>query len=569
VATSAPRAPSRRAVALEVVPRLIELARSHRDDDVVASALLALGRLADAGLETDIDPATPSLAAAAEILASRLAAQNSAVAESAALALGLLGEPELAASLVHLVRDDADGRQLVGGGRVATRLRCFAAFGLGLAAQRIDDPEVRQWLALELAETLAEPASRQDELEVALLTAFGLCELPERPLVPRADLRQRAGVERVLSRSTQLRFLDAWVRPTRADGRRSTVVRAHALTAAARLADDCADPLRTATSTQLSDIAENRAESIDVRAAAALALGSTTRGGSHPIDRASRRTLLELVRQGQPIERRMALIGVAQAASQAGAGDDSFEGHSEVRRTLASELARGHSHDRPWIALALGALDEGLHAAGVDAGGTTFDVLQETALKRRGADDTAALALAMALSSRGTKFAAKAGERLERAVETTDDPDARGHLFLAAGLLEHYGLRPVLRKEVREQSAQPVRLWSAAVGLALLGDPVSRELVPRLQEARSSGTQIALAAAIGHTTGAEALAPLVALLDDPQATSATKAAAVDALGALCDLERLPWRHALAHGLPYFVLTSAFVGGGTGVLELPW
>jgi hypothetical protein len=565
VVQSAPRAPSRRVVATEVVPRLIALADTHRADDVVASALLALGRLADVDAvgASALDPA------AVVSLRKGLGAKHHTVAESAALGLGLLGDAELVEDLVHLVRADADGQRLVGGARVSTRLRSFAAYGLALAAQRIEDPAVRQVIALELAELLEQRSSGVDELEVALLSAFGLCPLPERPVLPIEALRERAGIDAALSRASQVAFLTRWVTPTRAYGKASDLVRCHAAVALARLAEGSETELRLRTVAALAALAGDRAEGLDLRAAAALALGNVVCAGDDPTDRAARRQLVELVRAGQPLERRMASIAAARAASRPGGGDEPLAGRAEVRRALVSELVRGHSGDRPWIALALGVMDEALHAAGVAADDATFDALSAVAAKRRGADDSAALALALALSARDTVHEDAAAERVAASVDTVSDPDARGHLFVAAALLHHEELRPVLRAEVRESVAEPVRLWSAAVSLALLGEHVSRGLVPMLEAARSSATQVALASAIGHAAGSDAVEPLLALLDDAQATSATKAATIDALGALCDLERLPWRHALASGLPYFAMTPSLVSGDVGLLELPW
>ncbi len=567
IVLSAPRAPGRRIVAAEVVPRLVALATTHRDDDVRASALLALGRVGDAGLA--LAPGTALDPAVVGALRSQLPARQHAVAEAAALGLGLLAEPALIDDLVQLARNTADGQLLVGRSSVPTRLRCFAAYGLALAAERSAAPEVRQRIALELVEALSADDPRVDELDVAFLSALGLCPLPERPVLPPAALRARPGIAAALSRTAQLEFLAAWVAPTRADGRKSDLVRAHACVAAARLATDAGTALRARTVATLARLAGDRSEGLDLRAAAALALGEAATLGDHPVDRAARRQLLELAADGQPLERRMALIGAARAGSRPGAGEDTLAGHAEVRRALRGELQRGHSFDRPWIALALGVQGEALHRVGAPSGEGAFEVLRTTSIERRGADDTGALALALALSARGTPLAAQASERVLDSVARTGDPDTLGHLFLAGALLGCDSLRPTLRSEVRGSVAQPVRFWSAAVALALLGEPVSAQLVPALQGARSSAAQVAIAAAIGHSTGSEAVLPLLSLIDEPRLPSATVAAAVDALGALCDLERLPWRHSLASGLPYFALTPTLVSGGVGVLELPW
>ena len=41
------------------------------------------------------------------------------------------------------------------------------------------------------------------------------------------------------------------------------------------------------------------------------------------------------------------------------------------------------------------------------------------------------------------------------------------------------------------------------------------------------------------------------------------------LGAICDLDRMPWRDPISHALPYFAVTPTLNGSGSGILERPW
>jgi len=182
--TAAGRAPADDTIEREVVPRLLRLVERERDDDVVTAALIALGRLdpPDVGWPEALSERIHAACVR------HLSAANQEVRETAALALGLIGDDRCISILVGLLAEDAAGREL-SGGRVATRTRAFAAFGLGLAGQRVraserEEANKRQWITTSLVAALEVHDEAAYDVPVAALIALGLRPLPRSTAAP-------------------------------------------------------------------------------------------------------------------------------------------------------------------------------------------------------------------------------------------------------------------------------------------------------------------------------------------------------------------------------------------------
>ena len=222
-----------------------------------------------------------------------------------------------------------------------------------------------------------------------------------------------------------------------------------------------------------------------------------------------------------------------------------------------------------WSALSIGILEDSLAKAGIRTGRSASDALRTLAQKRRSDDDSAALALGLALATRSLENTDSFGAGVLREFDATTTPYLRGHVSVALGLMDFKPSVPRLRNELKEATNQPIRLWSAAVGLVLLEEPVGADLVEALRNTKSSQARIAVAAALGQAGTFRAVTPLLDLVGEEKSPSPLRASAIDALGAVCDLARLPWRDPIAHAMPYFAGTSTLNGNGAGVLERPW
>ena len=558
----APFAPPRAIVEQEVIPTLIEIARTDRADETVAAALVALGRMAD----------TPDdlHRAAVDAVTSHLNSANPRVRESAVLGLGLFATPTCNRVLASLLEGGADGGALVGSTVVPTRVRAFAAYGLGLASVRTDDLAERQHNAIALIEALEGAVSPRPDVPVAALIALGLVELPERALIPAKELRERKVSSHALSARSLAVYLEGWTKATRGDRTdKTTIARSHACVAFARAAAGAGELTRAAAIESLIERGADRTEHMMVRTSADVALGEIARAGDAKPDADARQHLLATMKSGQPLERRFAMMAVASASGRPGAGDDPMAGANAVRQALTTELRSAKSGELAWAALAAGTLEDALHRADIKTNSMVVDALQTLGVKRRGDDASSALGLALAFAARGTDRAAKASTKLVKELKQTTTPDLRSHLHLALGLVDHDAAADVLKADLEEAGGRPVLLWGAAVGLALMDQPVSASLAGRLQSTNSSQERIGIAAALGQVGTSRAVAPLLDILDGPGRSAPLRASAIDALGSMCDRDRFSWRDPIAHALPYFAGTTTLSSDGLGLLERAW
>ena len=153
-----------------VVPALLQVLASDPSDETINSILVALGRIGEAG---DAQPGDASLAT---VLTGYLDHASHVVNERATIALGVLGDASAAPTLAALARDTDMGRLLVERRSVPERLRAFAAYGLGLTAERSPVPDLRRFAIHHLV-GLAEDDDAPRERRVAALRALGLAAL--------------------------------------------------------------------------------------------------------------------------------------------------------------------------------------------------------------------------------------------------------------------------------------------------------------------------------------------------------------------------------------------------------
>ncbi|MEM8709743.1 MAG: HEAT repeat domain-containing protein [Planctomycetota bacterium] len=571
IATNAPMAPSRAFVYEAVMPRLLDILENERSDDIVASALVAAGRLT--GPE---DPLYGRILTATRM---RVRSSSPRVFESAVLALGLIGTEAACDDLLEIVRNTAKGRRLRGTTTLRARTRAYAGHALGLAASDTTDLGLEQRIAARLIEVLEKEALGRYDLPVACVSSLGLVELSPKMHVPPADVRESAAADHVVSASTLSRYLERWaginVEKTRRGAQASqaarpkTVIQSHAVIALARAARFADEASRIKATQQLVALAKDPATHVYVRTSSTIALGEIARGGTAPADRAARKFLLDVMQNGQPLEKRFSRIALASSAGRPGFGEEPYQGWRPVMSALTKSIAKSRSSDMAWTALSIGILEDSLGKAGIFTGRSASDALRSLAQKRRSDDDSAALALGLALATRSRDNTDSFGAGVIREFDATTTPYLRGHVSVALGLMDFKPSIPRLKNELKEATNQPIRLWSAAVGLVLMGEPVGAELVESLRKTKSSQARIAVAAALGQAGTFRAVMPLLDLAGEKTSPTPLRASAIDALGAVCDLSRLPWRDPIAHALPYFAATATLNGNGAGVIERPW
>jgi len=549
-----PGRPAAEVVRARVVPALLAALAGQRDEDLVTACLMALAKI---GLE----PAAGE-ERVGSLLRSYLSSTNQAIAETAALALGVLARQDSAPTLAALLGDTARGRELVERRKVPYRTRAIAAYGLALVGYRSAREDVRRFVVHHLTQALEHDDTASADLAVACVHSLGLVRLevsvPEDGV---SSAPEAEGRSPTFSRAAQVRWLLGWF----ADRRRSDLVRAYAPLTLAKLSLGAgAAPKAAVGEALLAVVREHGDEAQDVRRGATAALGLLGDDDEDPLDARVRAELTRLAADHDALVRGLARISLARTAARRGAAEEGAA-LTEARRFLLRDLARGSRDDRSWSALALGVLE---HRRLRDGGAPSADVraaLRTALAGTRSPRDSAALCVAIGLS--GDPGAA--GALLER-LQSGAAEGVRAQAAVALGMVGAHEAKEPLRALVRASVARPGLMREAAAGLGLLGErELVTELVAALRAADVLAEQSAIAASLGFIGDQRAIEPLLELLGDTRVVRTARAFAAAALGIVCDKEPLPWNSKLAvdvyYGQPPATLTDSL--GARGVLDL--
>lgn len=511
------------------LPKVLAALNASDDHDVQLSSMIALARACDGELR----------ARAADFAAAcskREADGNRLVAETAVLALGVLGHEPSVIELAGLLRDTESARRRFGGKSVPDRTRAFAAHALGLASARTTNVDARRYAQGALLDVLEKADELSPDLQAACALALGEIELPE---------LGDAAPSRSASRA------DAHARPSALDGliavlatpRGPLYLRAHAPQALVNLARDPATRARVAAA--LLARLDDRAEKAEVLYGSIQALGRLADASDGPLDKRMRAGIEAMLEKGDLQARCFARMALADACTRGPDGANV----ERIRARLVEDVAKGSSRERPWNALALGVLEHARRAGG-PAPDASAAVLVRALGDARSPEETGALAIACGLA--GAKEAAPILlERLPR----TKEPRTQGYVSLALGLLDAREAVEPLRALLVESRTCSEKLPQTAVALALLEDPkLVPDLLALLARGTSQSTLSAALAALGMVGDRRALEPVAGVLGDAQNSAFTRAAAIAAVGRICDRDALPWQHDVMAGLNYRAMT---------------
>ena len=547
--------PSQDDVFGKVVPALLELLERERSNDILSGTLIALAKIGDAPGENRI----------AGRIAPFLADSNQELAETAAVALGILGNPAQVELLRAMLEGDLEGLRERGvelKSGPSERTRAFAAYGLGLVGYRNDGP-VRERIAGVLSGWMqrAAGATGQDDIPVACVVALGLVPLPSDLFVAPAG-GPGVAPARVASFEEQVQWMLALLEKREAPAR----VRAHVPVALARLLRTPQGRRSALRKLSLERLALRTSrefdEHADVRVGCVIALGQLVTAG--PED-AELRTRLMRVRD-ESHEAGLgyfALIALGRASGRAGLDAEPFaalgDGPGNSRAFLLGQLSGGSVASRCYAALALGLMERAADEAGAPRSEASVLALRKALAEAKSPDEVGALAIALGiLRDKG------AAELLRQRFESVSDAEARGHVAVALGLV---GDRASIQRiqEVVAGSRQ------AALALGLLGDKeVSLKLIDMLARATSLSSQAAIASALGLIGDARSLDSLIVVTRDRERlTDLARAFAAVALGMCADKENLPWNAKLATDSNYRANTSTLYSPdtGTGILDI--
>lgn len=551
-----PARPTPSQVDAEVIPALLHVLETESNPTVLAGAAMALAKVGD--------PAGRH--GSARALRALLTDVRHEVQGAAVLGLGLLGDEGQIELLTELMGDTRSARATVRRA-IPVRTRAFAAYGLGLLAERAPDEEARREIATALLAELRGAREARPDVKVAALLALGLTDLDwygGEELDRRDLLAELTGALEARPGSAQAVFAD-------------DLVRAQLPLAAARLAVDAraftggeASAARSRLiSALLGAVEPGSVEALAVRRSAIMALGRLGDAGGSVQSRAIVQGLSAIVRRGpDPVGRAWALTSLGEVGGRMGPGDGPWVLAGPVRDVLLGELSGKRGGRAPWAALGLGIQVRGEVRAGqmIDAGAAR--AVGAAFAASGNAEDMGAYALALGLmGDAGAELVLM--ERLDALGSGADL--ARGSICLALGMIGGPKAREVLVRAVKAAATRPRVLRDAAMGLGLLGgSDASGVLAAMSTRARTLSTRAAIAGALGAVADAGAVDQLVLeIRREAEATGSDLAIAYacGALGVACDKDLRTWRASLLacvnHGMPVETLSAP----GSGVLDL--
>ena len=558
------RRPTEAEVFQKIAPAFLRALERERVDGITTSCLVGLAQIGEGG---PVDPGAKSIA---DVIGAYLSAPRLEVSERAALALGILGDRRSIGILTHLALDTPEGRVAVSRGEPAEYVRgltrAHATIALGLLADRLDpDDGARREILATLVSILRGGASPRTspDLSVAAVTAMGLIALPSDPewTVPEEGLAGNECLE------AQIRFLfDAYHA-----GLGGALARAHCPTAIARLlrfgGDRHPGLIERSAASLIEGMDPESGAAEEVRQSCALALGMLGDCDEDPIDRDIRRALIDLGTSDAEITTRgFALIALAQVSGRAGGGKgDPLAGAPLARRVFIGSLPWGGYRIRMWTGLAIGVMERSIIQA--DPGGAHSSPaileLRRALLECRTIGEIAAFTMGLGLARD-----LASGERARYWLEEIDDRFGTWGCAWGLGLMGDPEATLAIREVIRSSRYRPDPMVAAATAARLLDDGASARLLSEmLAEASGVASRASISMAMGHLGDASSIDPLIALLEDEEATGISRGIAADALALLASGDPPAWRTRLSEGCNFQAFPPVLAGAYPGVLEI--
>ncbi|MFT7668325.1 MAG: HEAT repeat protein [Planctomycetota bacterium] len=551
-------APSELVIRGTIVPALIEALTSETNNDIVTGAMMALAKIGDEKSEDGSSPFE-------QLFLPFLKAGEQEIAETAVVALGVLGNDKSIETLTHLLRDDEVGRKLVGKeSRVNSRTRAFAAYGLGQLGYHTDSLDRRMGIVESLWEICESPRGSTRDLKVAAVIAMGLVPLD---VAGRATFDERENSLPPQNRSEQIDYLLTFFLDEKS-GDKHFLVRSHAPRSIVKLMEGLSDEdnvIKNRVVKALAPFVSKRGNVgvRELRQSVSLAFGGLGDLDNDEADVTIRTGLIAASSNADMQVKNFSVIALGQVGGRPGSGADSLAGVAEVRKYLMLQLAKGKTQMRPWAGLALGVLERGMMEAGEQQSSDVLLALRESLRSTKTKIEVGAYSIACGIA--GDSDAE--GILLEKFDRMSDD-DVRGYTAIGLGLMNATSAIEPIQEVVRKSKYRGELLKQTAIALGLLGDKkIVTNLTEMLVDARTLTTQAALASALGFIGDSHSVEPLIQMLHDDSITDRARGFAAASLGIVADKEKLPFNTKFSVDINYRANTSTLTGEGTGLLDI--
>ena len=566
--------PTKALIVGTVRPALLKVLKTETQNDIVTGSLIALAKIGDVPTK-DGSPSTRA------VMAGFLKSKEQQVAETAALALGILGDEGAVPTLTSLLRGDGEGQRLVGGA-VPYRTRAFAAYGLGLIGSESTKNKLRQGIVEQLLDVLVSERGIQPDIRAGAIGALGISPLD---WDSEASASGTPNAAIAANRAMLLRYLVDRMSPDHEGERRresDVRVRAQVPIAAARLLASHGEvpvellELRGEVVECLLGLvdADSGAKQHQMQRSACIALGVIGNASGAGIEgEQNMRILQALTRIVAGAEDRQAglfaLMALGQIGSRSGRGGNRAL-QPKAERAMFIALAQGEGQEQPWAALALGVYGNALQRAGASVPAPVVLAIRNEAKEQRHPAYIGGYAIALGLCrDYGSEEALLT--YFGRKEFSTDD--ARGSIAVALGLIQGASSLEPIEHTVDKSKMRPALTQQTSIALGLLGDrSASPRLIERLHLSRSSATaQSSVATALGLIGDATLIEPLIAVLLEKRELRMSDVArgyAAVALGLICDKADEPWSLEYSSNLNYTVDVRTLKNtNGDGILDI--
>jgi HEAT repeat protein len=547
--------PTEEQVREQVVPALLKALATETNNDILTGCMIALAKIGDEKSESGESRLE-------EAIKPHLKDGNQEIAETAAVALGILANDSSVDTLVALLRDSAQGRALVGAGEVKLRTRAFAAYGLSLIGARTPHESTRSAIISHIVGVLESDTSSTRDVKVACVIALGLVPLEQaRPAVaPEAGKTPAPET----CREGQLEYLLSYF----ADAKEHHyLVRAHVPAALGRLLnglppEDYAAYKQRIAELLLAGFDKRSKEPVEVVQSCVLALGQIGDNDADALDQSIRTALIAASDEASGQQaRNFSLIALAQVGGRIGAG--AAPKQDEVSKHLVATMEHGTNALQPWAGLAIGVYGRALLDQDLPAPSQAM-----AALRAKLAQAKTDLAIPpYAIGAGLLKDAEAVDDLLEKLGKDRDT--TRGYVAVALGLIGVQKAVEPVSFVVKESKHRPELLKQAAIGLGLLGDKQAvPDLIEMLADTDTISTQAALASALGSIGDSRSIDPLVAMLENHELSAGARGFAAVALGIVADKEARPWNSKISVGLNYRASTETLTDQtNSGILNI--
>jgi HEAT repeat protein len=527
-------APTPASIRNTIIPELRKLVGSVEDRDILGGGIMALAKI-------QIDPTVM------EIFKGNLDSGDQEIAETSALAYGVLQAPEAYPMLEALADDSAEGRKLTGKPNgVPDRTRAFAIYGMGLLGSKTEDATLQQTIGDKLWTILINDQSSFKDLRTASIISMGVVPYQD-PSVP---------VEKLLG------YLE--------DANNDFLVRAHCPNAIAKILaatakDDPSNPLIARAVNTFAKFAKNKHTKNEVEQSCVYSLGMLVNSSDHfPIDTAFDAISYVADKSKNKQAQRFSSIAMAYLGARVAPDSPYFK---KAVSFLMDGLRKGRGGRDTWNGLSLGVMGFFLQESGRATPSTIERALLDKFNKEKNQQRRGAYAVALGLIRSEI-----AKEDIRESIDKNRDPNFQGYACLSLGMIGAREYKDDLIQIVLDNVRKPDLLKQASIALGLMKDKeVSSVLIglikPEDKKKPSLAVLSAAATALGFIGDKSTVTPLVDTMNNDKLTGLARAFSAIALGAVAEAYPLPWNSLFSVDLNYRASVQTLTNQATGILDI--